>query len=704
MRHLINENSYMAGVMYAPFCRTRAFSEDEWEKDIIKIKELGFTCIHGFAEWHHIEKQRGVYDFSMLDRILDICEKHSVTAIVNVATANGYGYYSPRWLMDEYDGQGIVNCDGEYAWNGTMYKFPCLDDPWYKDLAKKYIDALAKHYAGDKRVSGWVLWGEPSLYMGGKPICYCKHTVVKFHTWLKEKYKSIDDLNTVWGTDGPSDFADFESVVPPRSANGHQGSYASWHDWSDFMDDNICGTIKEAGDWLKAAGATQPTIVEMFCYFGNYSWATIDPWKLAKTSDIVGCSDFQRPGTENAIMMTIMDSISKHLDKNFFCVEILGGPKQFTNHTTGTFITPSVEELKAEAAQVSGYGAKGYMYWCYRPRFTDREAGEFGMTKADGTPLPRAVETGKLASKLAGNYKKLNNARRKSKVAIFESTWIQRLCNADFVDDIYNRSVRGAMAMCRDLNINADIINCEYILQGKLEEYDTLILPYSYIISEDAIEKIAEFSANGGFVIADYPLGIKNEIGDVYIHAPGGKFSEMFGLTKDDILYIDHEYRIEPNDFEIPLNTFVDYITVNGADVKYKFGDSPLVTSNCYGKGKAVYMAFEFFKLYNDTRNKTLSDKFTELMPNLKPYAYTTTPHKLVSTSCLELENGEKLITVLYEDYGTVDMKYYFDGIVTVSDFLTGEEMPVRYENGRTYIDLTLNTWGFVQLEVAEVL
>ena len=42
------------------------------------------------------------------------------------------------------------------------------------------------------------------------------------------------------------------------------------------------------------------------------------------------------------------------------------------------------------------------------------------------------------------------------------------------------------------------------------------------------------------------------------------------------------------------------------------------------------------------------------------------------------------------------DMEYYFNGRVAVKDFLTGEEMSVKYKNGRTYIDLTLNSWGIV--------
>ena len=32
---------------------------------------------------------------------------------------------------------------------------------------------------------------------------------------LKTKYDSIDDLNKVWATEGPTSYVDFESIIPP---------------------------------------------------------------------------------------------------------------------------------------------------------------------------------------------------------------------------------------------------------------------------------------------------------------------------------------------------------------------------------------------------------------------------------------------------------------------------------------------------------
>jgi len=102
--------------------------------------------------------------------------------------------------MEEYrgTGHGFVDANGNSAWPG-QYQVPCIDDPGYQAYAKRFLAACAKHFGGDARVGGYVLWGEPILFRpgSGAPICYCEHTVAKFRAWLEERYGSITML---WAT------------------------------------------------------------------------------------------------------------------------------------------------------------------------------------------------------------------------------------------------------------------------------------------------------------------------------------------------------------------------------------------------------------------------------------------------------------------------------------------------------------------------
>ena len=58
------DSRFLTGAMYAPFCRTTHAPMEEWEQDIRQMAELGYTCLHGFSEWHDVEYEKGHFDFT----------------------------------------------------------------------------------------------------------------------------------------------------------------------------------------------------------------------------------------------------------------------------------------------------------------------------------------------------------------------------------------------------------------------------------------------------------------------------------------------------------------------------------------------------------------------------------------------------------------------------------------------------------------
>ena len=148
----IAEDRVVVGNMYAPFCRTEGPDVSEWPSDIAKMRELGYSCLHGFCEWSRIEKAKDVYDFSQIDRLLDLCERNGILAILNVATQNTVGFHMPAWMENEYSGRGSVDTDNNGVSLKSIHNVPCLDDPWYREYAEKFLRELASRYKGDRRL------------------------------------------------------------------------------------------------------------------------------------------------------------------------------------------------------------------------------------------------------------------------------------------------------------------------------------------------------------------------------------------------------------------------------------------------------------------------------------------------------------------------------------------------------------------------
>ena len=86
------------------------WEETRWETDATLMEEAGFNVVRiGEFAWTKFERYEGEFDFSWIDKVIDILGKHNIKAIIGTPTAA-----PPKWLMDKYpsiymhDNKGIV--------------------------------------------------------------------------------------------------------------------------------------------------------------------------------------------------------------------------------------------------------------------------------------------------------------------------------------------------------------------------------------------------------------------------------------------------------------------------------------------------------------------------------------------------------------------------------------------------------------------
>ncbi len=74
----------LTGTYYYP----EHWPESQWARDFKNIKDLGFEFVH-FAEfaWAQIEPSEGEYDFSWLDKAVDMANKEGLKIIMCTSTA-----------------------------------------------------------------------------------------------------------------------------------------------------------------------------------------------------------------------------------------------------------------------------------------------------------------------------------------------------------------------------------------------------------------------------------------------------------------------------------------------------------------------------------------------------------------------------------------------------------------------------------------
>ncbi|WP_346882064.1 beta-galactosidase [uncultured Algibacter sp.] len=143
----------------------------------------------------------------------------------------------PKWAKSKYGAQFSMREDTYTAYD--------IDHPGARIIQKKLLGNVVPKMAGKKFTQlGYMLCNEPHFFTytdaKKKKLPWAsgsvsKFTIDKFKTWLKERHKNIEALNSIWNTSFSS-FSDVTIKIPIDISL--QGT-PIWYDWSLFNMDRV---------------------------------------------------------------------------------------------------------------------------------------------------------------------------------------------------------------------------------------------------------------------------------------------------------------------------------------------------------------------------------------------------------------------------------------------------------------------------------
>ena len=224
------KNLTTVGAYYYP----EHWESSQWERDLKKMSELGFEFTH-FAEfaWAQLEPQEGVYDFSWLDKSVELAAKYNLKVILCTSTAT-----PPVWLVRKHP-EILIKRENGVSMDHGARQHASFTSTLFREYSMKMIAELAKRYGHDSRVMGWQLDNEPHAI-----VDFNEDALRRFRIFLKEKYNNdINLLNKAWGAAFWSQlYSDFEQINFPRPSEWGQNPHQLL-DWRRFY-------AKEAASFL----------------------------------------------------------------------------------------------------------------------------------------------------------------------------------------------------------------------------------------------------------------------------------------------------------------------------------------------------------------------------------------------------------------------------------------------------------------------
>lgn len=573
-----NSQSLYVGVNYNPHDDK---NPEKIAKDIRLMKAAGFNVVRiGHLAWDSFEPAEGKYDFGWCDTVMDMMHKAGIKVILDIAVRP-----APIWLHHKYPSINITDREGKVLYPNHRY-MDDIGDPMFQKYALKFADTLSKRYGKNPALLAFGIDNES----GDGPISYSETTRQRFITWLKKKYGTVNYLNKAWASEHWSRRIDnFEEVGLPVSGQVN-GPPERMLDFRRFISDEVNQYLFKIINRVHA-NAPNVLLTTNAWYYSPMRYFDYAP--IAYSGKMTREGDGFYPGNS-------LKSNEGLVGASFGIVRIQYESKnpfwntEFTTHNA----VPNSIRKSAYAALM--YGSQMICGWTWQSMHGGEEQYLEGMVDWDGIPNRKYYEYKKIATE----FKKIQKYfpyKEKAQVALAFSFPSQMVSYA--FPEQNDSQVQTCFKQFFKRNMDVRMVD---IRRSDLK-YKLLIIPGLALMDPATAGKIRDFVANGGTVVMTSYSAMVDTVNQVFASTHPGLLSDVFGirvgsyeLVKDmnelsRISYRGEHVRVDYKGKNIETESpRYDVIQPKGAEVLGNITsldkNYPVITSNKYGKGRAIYI------------------------------------------------------------------------------------------------------------------
>jgi len=566
------KGTLLVGTCYQPIDR----SPEQVHEDVALMKAAGFRLVRlGDLSWDSFEPSDGNFTFSQSDQVIEELNKAGIKVLLDIG-----GLPAPTWLHHEHPSVNLVSQAGAVLQPASRY-MEDISDPIYRQYARRFADALTKHYAGNPAIAAIGFDNE----IGDGFMSYSAADRLRFIEWLKTKYGTVAELNRAWASQRWSRRLNrFDEVELPNGDG--PGPPERFLDLRRFWSDETIAAVQELNQVRKRNMPGLPAASNLwdtsprkgFDYFKSYK-------------------DYVTYGAEGFYPDTALDAIAGAL----LIKGDLTTPIWFNEFVTGGYGSyggpKGVIRMWAYLGLLN-YG-QTFLAWTFNSHQGGEEQALFGLLDHDGTPSRKYEEFKQIAGEFGQLEREGFPRYHKPEVAIaysFDSLIASQppgfsSTKAYFSTPYHEQVIRALQPFFED-NIDAAIIN----IGNSPLDYKLLVIPADYVMDEASAAAIRKFVSDGGTAVMTAFSAKVDEHSQWFDTPLPGRLSDVFGVRTSEFYGPSAmpEVSFDGQTLKATIS-FYEVLEPKGAKVLASFTNvpehSPAITVNSFGKGRAIYLA-----------------------------------------------------------------------------------------------------------------
>ena len=566
---------------------------DRLQQDVAMMKKAGINTVRiAESTWSTCEPQEGVFDFSHVERVMDAMEEAGINVIIGTPT-----YAIPTWMVKSHPDVMAETVKGRGIYGARQIMD--ITHPVYRFYAERVIRKLMECTAHRKCVIGFQVDNETKYYgTAGKNV------QEKFVKYLRKKFNNdLDAMNYEFGLDYWSnrinaweDFPDVRGTI-----NGSLGA-----EFEKFQRTLVDEFLSWQADIVNEYRREDQFITHNFDFeWRGYSYGVqpdVNHYHAAKALTIAG-TDIYHPTQDDLTGAEIAfgGDMTRSLKRDNYLVletEAQGYPGW----------TPYKGQLRLQAYSHLASGANSVMYWHWHSIHNSFETYWRGLLSHDmqeNAPYREACIIGNEFFRLGSH---LVNLKKKNDVAILVSNealtalkWFGIEATAAGDNGIgYNDVVRWLYDALFKMNIECDFVWPE---SDNLDQYKAIFVPALYAAPDELLEKLKQYTANGGTLVATFKTAFANENVKVSHEMQPHILSNCFGISYQQFTFPKNtglsgsiiNGTAKDSDEKAEAKVFMELLMPQEAEVlasydHYNWKEYAAITKNHYRKGTAIYI------------------------------------------------------------------------------------------------------------------